>query len=64
MFPFNKGKYKIYLYGSRRLNILFKIYHGNEHPLIIIAFDIKDDEDILILTFEEMNNSTYRAYYC
>ena len=46
MFPFNKGKYKIYLYGSRRLNILFKIYHGNEHPLIIIAFDIKDDEDI------------------
>ena len=64
MFPFNKVKYKIYLYGSRRLNLLFKISHRNAHPLIIIAFDIKDDEDILILTFEEMNNSTYRAYYC
>ena len=46
MFPFDKVKYKIYLYGSRRLNLLFKISHRNAHPLIIIAFDIKDDEDI------------------
>ena len=46
MFPFNKVKYKIYLYGSRRLNLLFKISKRNAHPFIIIAFDIKDDEDI------------------